>query len=353
MQRNSQFMERLFTLIMTGAYGLVMVWMFLSNYFGWNRGDRSILTLVTTWIQYTIFIGGIFLLILFFILLWNVKIAGDGHHHAHEPEDHDYDCCDHDHDHDHKHEHHHHEHDHGKETGHDHGHECCDHDHGHEHGWNPIRYIPLLVPLILIVMGLPDTRMIENFEKYRIDSAIQERKTAAMPNEQMCWLMLGAITVPGEVFPQVSFSTSIASGLQGMIEELDGEAADVKPVVTDLAQLDKVLLDPGLMKQYEHYRKVELEGMFALEEVGPVTVFRVVRLRMACCLTDSRPAMLLCITKKKLSDQLVQQSKGSGTKWVKVQGRLKFAITPEGKYQAMLKASSVELAPMPPFPYLN
>src|SRR5262245_15658738 len=101
MHRNSQFMERLFTLIMTGAYGLVMVWMFVSHYMGWNRGERSLLSLVTTWIQYTIFLGGVFLLTLFVVLLWNIKRAGDGHHHTHE-HDHD-DCCDHDHEHDHDH----------------------------------------------------------------------------------------------------------------------------------------------------------------------------------------------------------------------------------------------------------
>ena len=83
--------------MMTGAYGLVMVWMFASHYLGWNRGERSILSLVTTWIQYTIFIGGLFLIAMFFILLWNIKRPGDGHHHTHDPEEHDHDDCDHDH----------------------------------------------------------------------------------------------------------------------------------------------------------------------------------------------------------------------------------------------------------------
>lgn len=350
MHRNSQFMERLFTLIMTGAYGLVMVWMFISHYMGWNRGERSLLSLVTTWIQYTIFLGGCFLIVLFFLLLWNIKKAGDGHHHAHESDDHD--CCDHDHDHDHDHHHdhadddnHHHKHDHAE-------HECCDHD--HDHGWNPIRYIPLLVPLILIVMGLPDTKMIENFEKYRIDSALKDRKDAVMPNEQMCAMLLGVLSVPGEVFPAVSFTTSLASGIQGMIDELDDEATGVVPVVTDLAQLDKVLLDPQLMAQYERYRKVEIDGMFSLEEVnGGLIFFRIVRLRMACCLTDSRPAMLVGVTRKKLSDYLMEKSKATGTKWVKAQGRLKFMRGQDGKYQAILKAVSIEAAKMPPFPYLN
>lgn len=343
MHRNSQFMERLFTLIMTGAYGLVMVWMFLSHYYRFSPGERSILSLVTTWIQYTIFIGGIFLLVLFVILLINLRRGGDGHHHDHDPDEKDHDCCDHDHG-EHGHEHHHdHEHEHA-------GHECC--DHGHDHNWNPIRYIPLLIPLILIMMGLPDTRMIENFERYRIDAAIKNKKSG-MVNEQMCWMMMGAFSMPNEVFPQVGFSTTFASGVQSIIDELDDEAKGVKPFVTDLAELEKVVQDPGLMKQYAAYRKVELEGMFDLEETGAVSVFRVVRLRMACCLTDSRPAMILCATRKPLPENLNDGGKKTGTKWVKVQGRLKFMPGQDGKYQAFMKAVSVELAPMPPFPYLN
>lgn len=350
MHRNSQFMERLFTVIMTGAYGLVMVWMFASDYFGWNRGERSIISLVTQWIQFTIAISGVCLLVLSVILLWNIKSASDGHHHTHDPEDYDHECCDHDHDHDHH--HHDHKHEHGKNGGHQHeGHECC--DHGHDHGWNPIRYIPLLVPLILIIMGLPDAQMIQNFEKYRMEAALKGRKVEVAPDEQLCWGMLSAFTLPGEVFPQVTFTTSILSGFNGIFNEMDDDAKGVQPVVTDLAQLDKVLLDPGLRQQFEHYRKVELDGMFSLDEVGAVTMFRVVRLRMACCLTDSRPAVILCFTKKKLSEQLADSQGKNGAKWVKVQGKLKFRQNPEGKYQAIMKASSIEVVPTPPFPYLN
>jgi len=351
MQRNSQFMERLFTLIMTGAYGLVMVWLFVSNYFGMNMGERSLLSLVTTWIQYVIFIGGIILIVLFFFLLFNFKRAGDGHHHTHE-HDENHDCCDHGHDHghDHNHDHNHagHEHHHHK---HAEGHECCDHD--HDHNWNPIRYIPLLIPLILIVMGLPDTKMIENFEKYRIESAMKEQKRPPASNEQMSWLILGAFTVPGEVFPYVSFSTTISSGLMSMIDEVDGEARNEAPVVLDLSHIEKALKDPMLQLQYASYGRVEIEGMFNLEESGPVSLFRIVRLRMACCLTDARPAMLLCFTKKKIPEQLLEKAKGTTTRWVKVQGRLKFAQGEDGKYHAILRASLIEPAKVPPFPYLN
>lgn len=341
MHRKSQFMERLFTLLMTGAYGLVMVWMFASHYLGWNPGERSLLALVTPWIQYTIFIGGIFLLVLFLIQLFTLRSASNGHHHLHEHHEDDH----HEHGEECKHDHHddksHHDH---------HDHECCDHD--HDHGWNPIRYIPLLVPLILILMGLPDTKMIENFEKYRIEAAFKDKKNVVV-NEQFYWMFLGALAAPGEVFPQASFTTSFAYGVQTIVDEMDDDAKDVPPIVTDLTQLENVAKNPAMIPQYEQYRKVQLEGMFNLEETnGGYTYFRIVRLRMACCLTDSRPAMILARTKKPLSPALLDGNK-AGTKWVKVQGRLKFAQGPDGKYQPYLKAVSVELSPMPPFPYLS
>jgi hypothetical protein len=102
------------------------------------------------------------------------------------------DCC-HDHEHTHVHEHepglvaaqpaaahehahphvhgamaeeHVHAHVHGHVHDHNHGdaedHECCGHEHththedcGHDHGWSPWRYIVLLLPILLFLLGLP------------------------------------------------------------------------------------------------------------------------------------------------------------------------------------------------------
>jgi uncharacterized membrane protein YcgQ (UPF0703/DUF1980 family) len=194
--------------------------------------------------------------------------------------------------------------------------------------------------------------MIENFEKHRIETALKGSKQTVV-NDQYYWMFLGALSAPNEVFPVASFSTSFAYGVQTIVDEMDDDAKDVLPIVTDLAQLENVAKNPGLIPQYEQYRKVQLEGMFNMEDVnGGYTYFRIVRLRMACCLTDSRPAMILARTKKPLNPALLDGNK-TGTKWVKVQGRLKFAPGPDGKTIPYLKAVSVELSPMPPFPYLS
>jgi hypothetical protein len=128
--------------------------------------------------------SGIALLVIVLIraaVLW--KAVGDKpvlrsqplHHHDHHHHDHDH----------HDHGHHHHDHGHG---GHDHHHDehvqshqphthehvhagpalqhtgaapmpvvapAHNHDHDHDHGWAPWRYVVLLVPLMLYLLGLP------------------------------------------------------------------------------------------------------------------------------------------------------------------------------------------------------
>lgn len=203
-------------------------------------------------------------------------------------------------------------------------------------------------------MGLPDTKMIENFEKYRIEQAIKNNQNKLpVSTEQCSLLMLGAVSFPGELFGN-AMTTSLNSAMVAVADEIGDEAKDVSPVLTDLAQLEKIAQDPGRMTQFEALPKVEIEGMISIEgtEAG-YTYFRIVRMRMACCLTDSRPAMLMCRTKKPLDPRLMDANSTSGSKWVRAQGRLKFAPDEKGKYQPYFKVVSLELLPMPPYPYLS
>lgn len=84
------------------------------------------------------------------------------HHHEHgEACDHDHEHgpeCDHQHDHGHDHQHHDHEH--------AHGHQHHDHDHGHSHGWNPIRYVFLMVPIVLFLVRMPSAAFNERFQDF-------------------------------------------------------------------------------------------------------------------------------------------------------------------------------------------
>lgn len=78
--------------------------------------------------------------------------AHEHHDHAHS-HDHDHDpvhahACDHDHGCGHEHSH---THEHAHEPG-----AAPAHDHGHDHGWNPWRYIVLLLPVVLYFLNLPN-----------------------------------------------------------------------------------------------------------------------------------------------------------------------------------------------------
>jgi hypothetical protein len=105
-----------------------------------------------------------------------VLFASAGRSAGHEGHDHDHDHHDHDHDHDHNHDHdHEHEHEHGADGAsvHDHDHDCChehvhaghDHGHDHDHGFNPWRYIILLLPIVLYFLNMPNAGFTAAYSK--------------------------------------------------------------------------------------------------------------------------------------------------------------------------------------------
>src|SRR5207253_525104 len=82
--------------------------------------------------------------------------ATHGHSHDHGHEHHH-----HHHGHDHGHEHHHHEHGEGCEHHHEHDHDLThalapSADNGHSHDSAPWRYVVMLIPVLLFLLGLPN-----------------------------------------------------------------------------------------------------------------------------------------------------------------------------------------------------
>jgi hypothetical protein len=100
------------------------------------------------------------------VTLWReagIRAQAAGHTHVKHHHDHKHEHCGHDHEHeggcaghDHGHvrapgvahdlDHHHHDHSHADGHG---------HDHGHDHSWAPWRYVVLLTPIMLFLLGLP------------------------------------------------------------------------------------------------------------------------------------------------------------------------------------------------------
>jgi hypothetical protein len=174
--RNVYYLDQLCTIGFCGALGLVQILLY-------HYGVLEII--LSRKFHVPVLLGGIVLLALAVVrgvALW-VSVGKGGVNHAH-----DHDCChEHDHGHDHAHEDAHaheaaghvHSHDHAHDHEHAHvivaeehvhalsgahDHDCCSepehghthsHDCGHDHGWAPWRYVVLLLPILLFLLGLP------------------------------------------------------------------------------------------------------------------------------------------------------------------------------------------------------
>jgi hypothetical protein len=229
----------------------------------------------------------------------------------------------HDHDHDHAHDHHGHDHaacghDHGPDCGHDHahdhGHPHHHHDHAHEHAWGPWRYVVLMLPVFLFLMGIPH----EGFSR-----------------------VAGA---------QVDIQSLSGGG---------GEVAD-KGFAPQLGfkELEVATNDPSL-REYYTGRVVELRGQLSrLANVDDF--FTLVRLKINCCAADAIPLKAIIFVDSK--DQKVDTAALS-MKWIKVKGQVQFRSQRNDQGQELwmpfivVKPSAEEpleklVEPIPAEPYL-
>jgi hypothetical protein len=367
MHAQNLLLEKLSTLAMTGGYGGCMVALFMFS--NSTSGGRSMLSLLAGWIQWAVLLSGVLLLILFAIQLVTLWTGLARMEDAHAGHDHGDD------DHDHHHGHGHHHHASGEKCDHDHGHdhhhhapgEKCDHDHApaskaqppgthhdehhehgdvdHSHGWVPSRYIPLVVPLLFCLMGIPKEDQIQAYERALIDKDLRGDSSTYM-------------------VPQEASETTIASGLTqmaldplspaGLVSVGVGRALELleeqnlpPPEKTDLGRLEIIANDPGSRERWAAYRNVEVEGIFAPggRSADGRTLMRIVRLRVACCLGDARPAMMVAMTREQLPEFPPNQ-------WVAVSGRLTFFQTKDG-WRAGMRAVKTVPKPTPPRPYLD
>jgi len=168
--RNVYYLDQLCTIGFCGALGLVQI---LLYYCKSSSGIKVLDIILSQKFHIPVLISGIVLLSLAVvrgIALWvSVGKAGGnanhdhdcGHEHEHEASEHVHGHSP-DHGHTHEHEHAQHviaeEHMHANAGEHDHD---CDHEHehshdcGHDHGWAPWRYVVLLLPILLFLIGLP------------------------------------------------------------------------------------------------------------------------------------------------------------------------------------------------------
>lgn len=147
------YLDQLCLVGISGAFSLICITMYF-----WQRA--MLVNLLAPQFHDMILITGVVLGILVLVrsvVLWRSvgRNAAPAHEHPHEQtREHSHH---HGHGHDHAHAHDHgHTHEHAHSHAHDHQHHDHDHADDHEHNWAPWRYVVLLIPVALYLLGQPD-----------------------------------------------------------------------------------------------------------------------------------------------------------------------------------------------------
>jgi hypothetical protein len=328
---SSYFTEQLCTIGVSAAYagamGVMVYASIMARASTDTQGERTVLSIIAPWIQHMVLLGAVILFALVLLramAIWRQSRSGHAHHHEHD---------------------------------HDHAH---GHDHGHDHGWSPMRFIPLVLPLVMFFLGLPNTWMIQAFENDLAHGAggstASPSTLGADPAEMTGSLGIAAL---GEFGMNGVGSWQYALGSAISYAEDETQYPDHAIAKIGLDDLEKAAQNPASREHWKSVPRVQVEGMFSRVATGDQgqTLFRIVRLRVACCITDARPASISSLSRKALNDidRAVDKRTGKevvGTPWVAVQGKVDFGMI-KGKWEPYIRAVQVKKAPQPPDPYLK
>ncbi len=272
------YVEQLCTIGISAALGVIAVLL-------WRRGQ---LFFLADKFHLPVLLGGIALLVLAVIrsvALW-AAVGRVAHDHEHE----------HNHDHAHAHDHDHagacdHDHDHEHPPGHA-GH-AHDHDHDHDHGWNPLRYVFLMLPVVFFFLNLPN----EGFS-----GAIK-------------WVDFDAFD-------------------QGSSKDKGGDVIDL-----DFKEFQDITYDAERRTYYDG-RHIRLKGQYAPS--GNDKLFTLIRFKLSCCAADAIPLPVVIRAPEPIRNIKHRD-------WVEVTGRLTFAKHRDREeYVPVLQlASKADIRPVP------
>lgn len=223
------------------------------------------------------------------------------HHHEHGADCHSHGTdCHHDHEHDHAHAHgHSHDHAHGH---HAHGH----HDHGpedHDHNWAPWRYVVLLLPVALFLLGLPSKGPKAVAQDAEFIKAEMKRETA----EAMGLLSPGS---PG--WSQLIYAGYLSNN-QAKGEAQDWDFRNLSPRVA----ADALSPDPNDREQWKN-KNIRVIGMYSPSPQSD-REFRLVRFKLTCCVADAVQLNLPILSRESITNPLIKPNS-----WVRVTGRVEF-----------------------------
>lgn len=283
---DTYYLDQICLVALSAAFGAVCL-----SLYTWQRSMLNIMLAE----QFHIFVlaSGVLLTGLALIraaVLW--KAVGQPtaeHAHAHEhvhahANDHAHAECSHTHDHDHAECSPAHEHDHT--PGHDHGH------HDHDHDWAPWRYVLLLVPIILFLLGLPNKPPEIRGEAVQLDMSQEAASVAGL---------LGTGMEP--------LASAVTAGA------LLAESAATNAPTVRFSILEEAAASPDSRQEWAG-KSVRVLGQFK-PAPGSDRQFTVFRLKIRCCAADVIPLKVPMICKERVSGIQPEQ-------WVKVTGRVEF-----------------------------
>lgn len=187
-------------------------------------------------------------------------------HGAHEHGDCDHGHCGHDHGHDHG-----HTHDHEHVQAHAHGHSHAGHSHAghshadHDHAWAPWRYVVMMIPVILFLLGLPNKG--PKAQAANVDMSKDLIRQASMT---ATWLAMG---------PPSLEQLMMAQGASRR------RSNDVAKEI-DFKTLEGAAALPGL-REFWTGKVVKVRGQFVPDRRGSNRVFSLARFRIQCCGADA------------------------------------------------------------------
>jgi hypothetical protein len=271
-ESDTYYLDQLCLVALSAAFGAVCL--SLSTW----KSSMLALVLAPQFHTYVLF-SGILLVGLAVVrgaILW--KSAGTHAAHDHE-HDHDHGNCAHGECHEHHHEH---EHD------HDHAH-AHSHVHDHDHDWAPWRYVVLLVPIILFMLGLPNRLPPARGEGFALE-------VAADVTDYVALVASGTDTYA----PLVRYAA------------LEGST----PIRLPFKFLEDAATDEsdGARKELSG-KLVTIVGQFSPNPAND-RQFRLMRLRIKCCAADAVPLKVAIICRESVA--------GLKADWVEVTGRVEF-----------------------------
>jgi hypothetical protein len=320
-EEDNYYLDQLCMVTLSGAFGAICLAMYLFN--------KKMLNdmLGTQFHPFVLWSGVIlvFIAVVRALTLWGESAhAKTAHTHDHDhSHDHDHEHgesghqhglgCDHGHDHAHNHEHagagHHHHHDHDAED--------------HDHSWAPWRYVVLLVPIILFLLGLPSKgRQVEaadtEFGIYQVADAV-------------------GLVGPGPVgWSQVVYAGYFARDQVGQEVE-DWDFKNLNEAVRGAA-----LSPDENVRQAWKGKAIRVIGQYAPSRQSD-REFRLVRFKISCCANDAFPLDLPIIANESITGI-------KSDTWVKVTGRVEFRKRRDEIVPIIVVAGPQAVVPTPPDP---